>query len=166
MKRTVAVFFLLALAVPLLASGCGGDGEAPSPAVTVELPQGFPEDFPLWDKATIAVAGEAPDAAQGQRYVLGLESKESSAAARAYYESALAEEPWQVENVLEIPASEVSPPSPEPSPAVSPEPSAPAETTIIEFSRTDGSQTGTLAISELQTNGRQTIIAVSLTVLR
>jgi hypothetical protein len=166
MKRAVVALFLLALAVPLLASGCGDDEEAPSPAVTVELPQGFPDDFPLWDKAAIAVAGEAPGAAQGQGYVVGLESKESAEAARAFYEGALAEQPWQVENVLEIPASEVGPPSPEPSPAVSPEPSAPAETTIIEFSRTDGSQTGTLAISELQTNGRQTIIAVSLTVLR
>jgi hypothetical protein len=166
MKRAVVVLFLLVLAVPLLASGCGGGEEAPSPAATVELPQGFPEDFPLWDKATISVAGEAPGAAQGQGYVVGLESKESAEAARAFYEGALAEEPWQVDNVVEIPASEVGSASPEPSPAVSPESPAPVETTIIEFSRTDGSQSGTLAISELRTNGRQTIIAVSLTILR
>lgn len=176
MKRTVVVLFLFLLAVPLLASGCGDGEEAPSPTATaapsatptaaVELPEGFPEDFPLWDKATIVAATEIPDTGQRQRYVLGMESTESGAAGRAFYESALAEEPWQVENVQEVPASEVAPPSPEPSPAVSPAPSAPVETTIIVFSRRDGSQIGTVAISVFQENGRKTTIAVSLTVLR
>ncbi len=162
MKRTAIVLFLLLLAAPLLSGGCGGDGERPSPTATVELPEGFPEDFPLWENATIIIAGEAPDTTQGQGYVLSMESEESSEAARAFYEGALAEEPWQVDNVLEIPGSEVAPDSQN----GSPEPSAPIETIIIQFSRTDGSQMGTAAIQEEQTNGRKTTIAVSLTVLR
>jgi hypothetical protein len=153
MKRTAIVLFLLLLAAPLLASGCGGDEG---------LPEGFPEDFPLWDRATIAAATEVPDGGQAREYLLGMESTESSTAARSFYESALGEEPWQVDNVVEIPASDVAPASPE----ASPEPPAPVETTVIVFSRSDGSQTGTLAIQEQQTNGRKTTIAVSLTILR
>ena len=153
MKRTVVALFLLLLAAPLLASACGGDED---------LPEGLPEDFPLWDKATIVAATEVPDAGEEQEYLLGMESTESSAEARSFYESALGEEPWRVDNVVEIPASEVAPESPE----ASPEASASVETTVIVFSRSDGSQTGTLAIQEQQTNGRKTTIAVSLTVPR
>lgn len=153
MKRTAVPLFLLLLVAPLLASACGGDED---------LPEGFPEDFPLWDKATISAATEVPDAGQVREYLLEMESSESGEEARTFYESALAEEPWRVDNVVEIPASEVAPASPE----ASPEPAAPVETIVIVFSRSDGSQTGTLAIQEQQTNGRKTTIAVSLTVSR
>jgi len=141
----------------LLAACGGGDGGSPtaapsvSPAASaalsptpstaaVELPEGFPEDFPIYEKATIT-AGRRIDAAQGNIYAIGMGTTDSADAVRIFYEARLAEPPWEVTNVVEI---------------------AEENTVIVEFARQGGAQAGTVAIQEEQTDGRKTLIAVSL----
>ena len=99
----------------LLAAACGGDGGgAPtaSPAASAEvsatpsstagqLPEGFPGDFPIYEKATITAARRI-DAAQGSIYAIGMETTDGADTVRSFYEARLAEPPWEVTNVVEI----------------------------------------------------------------
>jgi len=66
-----------------------------------ELPEGFPEDFPIYEKATITAARRI-DAAQGSIYAIGMETTDGADAVRSFYEARLAEAPWEVSNVVEI----------------------------------------------------------------
>ena len=148
---------LLLLPLLLLAACGGGDGASPSatPSVSpaasaefsgtpstaaVELPEGFPEDFPIYEKATITAARRI-DAAQGNIYAIGMETTDSADTVQTFYEARLAEAPWEVSNVVEITEE---------------------NTVVVEFVRQGGAQAGTLAIQEEQTDGRRTLIAVSL----
>ena len=144
----------------LLAScnGGGGDGGAaatdtpaastppatlvatPGPGA-VQLPEGFPTDFPIYEKATITAASRV-SAAQGNIYAIGMETTDAADAVRSFYEARLGVAPWDVSNVVEIPEE---------------------STVIVEFAwREGGGQAGTLAIQEEQTDGRKTLITVSL----
>ena len=131
----VALCLLGALA---LATACGGGGEeGPGGA---ELPEGFPRDFPLYEKATVEVATIAPE---GGRFLVEWRSSESHDQVRAFYEEELDRDPWQVENVVEITAEEI---------------------VVIEFARADGSgEWGTVAIGPVRENGQYVTIALSLT---
>ena len=145
--------FLL-LPLLLLAACDGGDGEAPtpSPAATAafsptpspapdELPEGFPADFPIYEDATITAARRI-SAAQGDIFAIGMETTDTGDAVRNFYEDRLAEAPWEVTNVVEIAAE---------------------STVVLEFARRgDGGQAATLAIKEEQTDGRKTLITISL----
>ena len=115
---------------------------SPTPSTAaVELPEGFPEDFPIYEKATITAARRI-DAAQGNIYAIGMETTDSADTVRSFYEARLAEAPWEVTNVVEI---------------------AEENTVIVEFARREGGgQAGTVAIQEEQTDGRKTLITVSL----
>jgi hypothetical protein len=145
------------LPLVVLAACGGGGGAAPtagpsvSPAASaevsptpssaaVELPEGFPEDFPIYEKATITAARRI-DAAQGNIYAIGMESSDSADTVRSFYEARLAEAPWEVSNVVEI---------------------AEEDTVIVEFARQGGDQAGTVAIQQEQTDGKKTLITVSL----
>jgi hypothetical protein len=109
--------------------------------VAVELPEGFPEDFPIYEKATITAARRI-NAAQGNIYAIGMESTDSADTVRSFYEARLAEAPWEVSNVVEI---------------------AEENTVVVEFARRDGGgEAGTLAIQEEQTDGHRTIVTISL----
>ena len=129
----VALCLLGALA---LAAACGGDGEeGPGGA---ELPEGFPGDFPLYAKATVQVATIAPE---GGGFLVEWRSSESADQVRAFYETELDKNPWQVENVQDIPEM---------------------ETTVIRFARVDGGESGTVAIATVREDGQYVTIALSL----
>ena len=138
MSRASMLVALCLLGALALAAACGGDGEeGPSGA---ELPAGFPGDFPLYQKATVRVATIAPE---GDRFLVEWRSSESPDQVRAFYERELDEDPWQVENVVEI---------------------AEQETVVIEFARADGGgEWGTVAIRTVRENGQHVTIALSLT---
>jgi len=70
-----------------------------------------------------------------------LETTDAADAVRGFYEERLAEAPWEVSNVVEIPEQ---------------------STVIVEFGRREGGEAGTLAIYEEQTNGHKTVITISL----
>jgi hypothetical protein len=71
-----------------------------------------------------------------------METADAADAVRSFYEGRLAEGPWEVGNVVEIPEE---------------------STVIVEFARREGGgQAGTVAIQEEQTNGHKTIVAISL----
>ena len=119
------------LAALVLAAACGGGG--------VELPKGFPQDFPVYDKAT---AYAAPPAPQGGRFLVEWRSTDSLDQVRSFYESELDKEPWQVENVQDI---------------------TEMEATVISFARRDGGgEQGTLAITLTREDGQHVTIALSL----
>jgi hypothetical protein len=126
----------------LLVACDGGDGPAPTPTPTVlQLPADFPEDFPTYEDATITAARRI-GAAQGDIFVVGMETTDAGDVVRSFYEDGLAEDPWEVTNVVEIDAE---------------------STVVLEFARRGGrGQAGTLAIKEEQTDGRKTLITVSL----
>jgi len=106
----------------------------------VQRPEGFPTDFPIYENATITAASRI-GAAQGDVYAIGLETTDAADAVRGFYEERLAEAPWEVSNVVEIPEQ---------------------STVIVEFGRREGGEAGTLAIYEEQTNGHKTVITISL----
>jgi hypothetical protein len=107
----------------------------------VQLPEGFPADFPIYEKATITAASRV-SAAQGNIYAIGMETTDAADAVRSFYEARLAEAPWDVSNVVEIPEE---------------------NTVVVEFARREGGgQAGTVAIQEEQTDGRKTLMTVSL----
>ena len=123
-------------AVALLAACGGGDGEGPG---GVELPEGFPQDFPVYAGATIEEATVAPE---GGRFLAEWRSTESTDQVRAFYEKELDEEPWQVENTQEIPG---------------------IEALVIEFARRDPpEQRGTVVIAPTEENGQYVTIALSV----
>ena len=146
------------LAALALAAACGGGEEEPTPTPTaaatpsatptptaegpgaVELPEGFPQDFPVYAEATLEAAMVAPE---GGGFRAEWRSSDSADQVRAFYERELDEEPWQVENVVEITEEEI---------------------TIIEFARVDsGGEWGTVAIATVRENGQYVTIALSLT---
>jgi hypothetical protein len=95
----------------------------------------------MYENATITAASRI-SAAQGNIFAIGMETEDAADAVRIFYEGRLAEAPWEVGNVVEI---------------------AEESTVIVEFARREGGgQAGTVAIQEEQTNGRKTIIAISL----
>jgi len=129
--------FLLLSLLLLAACGGGGGGEPATP----QLPDGFPADFPIYEGATITAASRI-SAAQGDIYAIGMETTDTADAVRSFYEDRLAVAPWEVTNVVEI---------------------SEENTVVVEFARAQGGgQGGTLAIKEEQTDGRKTVIAVSL----
>lgn len=131
----VAFCLLGALA---LAAACGGGGEeGPGGA---ELPAGFPGDFPIYQKVTVVVATIAPE---GDRFLVEWRSGESLDQVRAFYESELDKDPWQVKNVVEVSEEEI---------------------VVIEFARADGGgEWGTIAIAPVRQDGQHVTIALSLT---
>ena len=122
----------------LLLAACGGGGGAePTPP---RLPEDFPQDLPIYDNAAITAASRV-GAAQGDIFAIGMETTDAADAVRSFYEARLAEPPWEVTNVVEI---------------------AEQSTVIVEFARRETGEAGTLAIYEEQTNGRKTLITISL----
>jgi hypothetical protein len=131
----IALCLLGALA---LAAACGG-GEEGGPS-DAGLPEGFPQDFPLYAKATVEAATLAPE---GGGFLVEWRSSDSSDQVRAFYEKELDKDPWQVENVQDIPEM---------------------ETTVIMFARVDGGEEwGTVAIATVRENGQYVTISLSLT---
>jgi hypothetical protein len=131
----IALCLLGALA---LAAACGG-GEEGGPS-GVGLPEGFPQDFPLYAKATVEAATLAPE---GGGFLVEWRSSDSSDQVRSFYEKELDKDPWQVENVQDIPEM---------------------ETTVIMFARVDGGEEwGTVAIATVRENGQHATISLSLT---
>jgi hypothetical protein len=150
----IALGLLVALA---LAAACGGGEEErpPTPTatatatatpsataespVTVGLPEGFPEDFPIYEEAITRVASLVPE--EGG-FLVSMDTEDSRDQVRAFYESELGKDPWQVENVVEIAEEEV---------------------VIIEFARVDGGgEWGTVAIGIVRENGQHATIGISL----
>lgn len=139
MTRLAAVLALFLLIAPLVASACGGGGEE-APA-GVELPKGFPNDFPTFEKASLTAATRA-STPQGEGFVVQWVTEESTDKVRSFYEKELAKEPWQVDNVQEIPDQPV---------------------TVIAFARRSNRQkAGTVAITAVQEDGQRTTIAVQI----
>ena len=107
----IALGLLVALA---LAAACGG-GEEGGPG-GIELPEGFPRDFPIYEEAVTRVDTLTPE--EGG-FLVSMDTEDSRDQVRAFYESELGKDPWQVENVVEIAEEEV---------------------VIIEFARVDGGE--------------------------
>ena len=129
----------LCLLAVLALAACGGGGEGGPGGV--ELPEAFPQDFPLYAEATVEAATVAPE---GGRFLVSMETEDSADKVQAFYEKELDKEPWQVENVVEI---------------------AEMETTIIEFARRDSpDQRGTVAIAVVHVDGQQARIDLQLPV--
>ncbi|KPJ48886.1 MAG: hypothetical protein AMJ38_04355 [Dehalococcoidia bacterium DG_22] len=132
------VIALCLVAALALAAACGG-GEEEGPG-GVELPEGFPADFPLYQKAAVEAATVAPE---GGGFLAEWRSSDSADQVRAFYERELDKDPWQVENVVEIAEEEIA---------------------VIEFARVDrGGEWGTVAIRTVRENGQHVTIALSLT---
>jgi hypothetical protein len=137
-RASVIIAFCLVAALALAAACGGGEEEGPS---GVELPEGFPRDFPIYAKANIEVATVDPE---GGGFLAEWRSSDSPDQVRSFYEIELDKDPWQVDNVQDI--SEM-------------------ETTIIMFARVDGGgEWGTIAIATVRENGQHVTIALSLTV--
>jgi hypothetical protein len=157
----IALGLLVALA---LAACGGGEEERPStPAaaesatviatpwatatipVAVGLPEGFPEDFPIYEEAVTRVASLTPE--EG-RFLVSIDTEHSRDQVQAFYERVLNEDPWQVDNVnaVEVPGEE-------------------DEIVVIEFARVgDGGEWGTVAIAIVRENGQYTTISISLSI--
>jgi hypothetical protein len=131
------VIALCLFAAIALAAACGGGGEEGAGA---GLPEGFPQDFPLYAKATVDVATITPE---GDRFLVEWRSTDSADQVRDFYESELGKAPWQVENVVEI---------------------SEQETVVIAFARVDsGARQGTIAIHTVREDGQYVTMALSLT---
>jgi hypothetical protein len=106
---------------------------------TAELPEGFPEDFPLYENAITRVAALAPE--EGG-FLVSMDTADSRDEVRAFYERELGKDPWQVDNVVEIAEEEV---------------------VVIEFARADGGEEwGTVAIATVRENGQHASIGISI----
>jgi hypothetical protein len=138
MARASTLIVLCLLAALALAAACGGGGEGGPGGV--DLPAGFPQDFPIYAKAVAHVATVAPE---GGRFLVEWRTSDSLDQVRDFYQGELDKEPWQVEDVQDI---------------------AEMETTIIEFARRDtAGEQGTLAIALVREDGQYVTIALSLT---
>jgi hypothetical protein len=132
----IAACLLAALAV---AAACGG-GEEGGPG-GVELPEGFPQDFPLYAGAAVDVATVAPE---GGRFLVSMETEDSADKVQAFYEKELGEDPWQVENIQEIPEM---------------------GTRIIAFTRRESpDQRGTVNIEAVHVDGQRTRVHLQVPV--
>ena len=132
MSRASTLTALCLLAALALAAACGGGAE---------LPEGFPGDFPLYEKATVRVATVAPE---GGGFLVSMETEDSADKVLAFYERELDKDPWQVENVVEI---------------------AEQETVVIEFARRDSpGQRGIVNIEVVHVDGQRTSIHLQLPV--
>ncbi len=139
MSRASTLTALCLLAALALAAACGG-GEEGGPG-GAELPEGFPGDFPLYEKATVRVATVAPE---GGGFLVSMETEDSADKVLAFYERELDKDPWQVENVVEI---------------------AEQETVVIEFARRDSpGQRGIVNIEVVHVDGQRTSIHLQLPV--
>lgn len=137
MSRASTLIAFCFLAVLALAAACGG-GEEGVPG-GAGLPEGFPQDFPLYQKAAVEAATVAPE---GDGFRVQWRSSDSPDQVRAFYERELDKDPWHVENVQDIPEM---------------------ETMIIAFARVDnGKEWGTVAIATVRENGQHVTIALSL----
>ena len=135
----IALGFLVAL---VLAAACGG-GEEGGPG-GVELPKGFPRDFPIYEEAVTRVDTLTPE--EG-RFLVSIDTEHSRDQVQAFYERVLNEDPWQVDNVnvVEVPEE--------------------GEIVVIEFARVgDGGEWGTVAIAIVRENGQYATIAISLSI--
>jgi hypothetical protein len=131
------VIALCLLAAIALDAACGGGGEEGAGA---GLPEGFPRDFPVYQKAAVEVATVTPE---GDRFLVEWRSTDSSDQVRDFYERELGKDPWQVQNVVEI---------------------SEQETVVIEFARADsGAERGTVAIHTVREDGQYVTMALSLT---
>ena len=136
----IALGLLVALA---LAAACGG-GEEGGPG-GIELPKGFPRDFPIYEEAVTRVDTLTPE--EG-RFLVSIDTEHSRDQVQAFYERVLNEDPWQVDNVnvVDVPEEE-------------------DEVVIIEFARVgDGGEWGTVAIAIVRENGQYATIAISLSI--
>ena len=136
--RLIALGLLVALA---LAAACGG-GEEGGPG-GIELPEGFPRDFPIYEEAVTRVDTFTPE--EGS-FLVSIDTEHSRDQVRAFYERELNEDPWQVDNVnvVEVPEEE-------------------DEIVFIEFARVgDGGEWGTVAIAIVRENGQHATIGISL----
>jgi len=135
----IALGLLVALA---LAAACGG-GEEGGPG-GIELPEGFPRDFPIYEEAVTRVDTLTPE--EG-RFLVSIDTEHSRDQVQAFYERVLNEDPWQVDNVnvVEVPEED--------------------EIVVIEFARVgDGGEWGTVAIAIVRENGQYATIAISLSI--
>ena len=135
----IALGLLVALA---LAAACGG-GEEGGPG-GIELPEGFPRDFPIYEEAVTRVDTLTPE--EG-RFLVSIDTEHSRDQVQAFYERVLNEDPWQVDNVnvVEVPEED--------------------EIVVIEFARVgDGGEWGTVAIAIVRENGQYATISISLSV--
>ena len=135
----IGLGLLVALA---LAGACGGGGEEGGPA-GIELPEGFPQDFPIYEEAVIRVDALAPE--EGT-FLVSIDTEHSRDQVQAFYERELNGGPWQVDNVdvVEVPDEE-------------------DEIVVIEFTRVgDDGEWGTVAIAIVRENGQSTTIGISL----
>ena len=135
----IALGLLVALA---LAAACGG-GEEGGPG-GIELPKGFPRDFPIYEEAVTRVDTLTPE--EG-RFLVSIDTEHSRDQVQAFYERVLNEDPWQVDNVnvVEVPEED--------------------EIVVIEFARVgDGGEWGTVAIAIVRENGQYATIAISLSI--
>ncbi len=137
MTRASVLIILFLFPALALAAACGGGGEGEPGGVS--LPEGFPGDFPLYEKATIQVATVHPE---GGGFLVSMDSEDSTDKVLAFYESELDKEPWQVENVVEI---------------------AEQETVVVEFARRDSpEERGTVAIAVVHVDGQLSNISLQL----
>ena len=150
----ITLLALLLLPLVAVAAACGGeDGGTPATSTATvtsvatagpgvaQLPEGFPTDFPIYEKATIAAASRIA-AAQGDIYAIGMETSDPAETVRSFYEDTLGVAPWEVTNVVEIPEE---------------------ETVVVKFARREGDgQAGTVVIMQEQEDGQTTRITISL----
>jgi hypothetical protein len=134
----IALCLFVALA---LAGACGG-GEEGGPA-GIELPEGFPRDFPIYEEAITRVETFTPE--EGG-FLVSIDTEHSRDQVQAFYERELNDDPWQVDNVdvVEVPDEE-------------------DEIVVIEFTRVgDDGEWGTVAIAIVRENGQHATIGISL----
>jgi hypothetical protein len=141
MSRTGIVIALVLLAALALAGACnGGDEGGPG---GIELPEGFPRDFPIYEEAITRVETFTPE--EGG-FLVSIDTEHSRDQVQAFYERVLNEDPWQVDNVDVVDVSDGE-----------------DEIVVIEFSRVgNGGEWGTVAIGIIQENGQYATIGISL----
>jgi len=80
------------------------EGEAEIQAGENKLPDGFPEDFPIYEDAKISGSSKI-STDQGTSYTVQLETNDSMSAVADYYKSALPDSGYKVQATAETPDS-------------------------------------------------------------